>query len=976
MNYNLILRKIFMRTFLTLSIIACSLPFIFAENTHGQTLKETNITYRVKETSIDNVFNQLSKLTGYHFFYDESVLEEIEPVNVQVKNGSIDHILTDITRQTGLQFKKINNTISVSRTQPSPVANVVNQSKKVTGIITDENGVPIIGVNVIEKGTTNGVITDIDGAFSISVSENSTLQISYIGYLSQESAVRNVSQLNIVLKEDMQALEEVVVIGYGTQRARDITTSAANISMKNIKDMPVSGLDQSLTGQVAGVMINSSNGIPGGGPQIQIRGLGAVGAGSQPLYVVDGFPLPVTSGQRENPINDIPPQDIASITVLKDAAATAIYGSRGANGVIMVTTHRGKSGPPRVQLNAYTGIAQVINKEKPDLMNAREFAQFQKERHEDDGTPVPDVYKNPEIYGKGTNWFDEITRVAPTTEVNLSISGGNDKITSYFSAGFMDQQGVVLKTGYRRFSVRGNIDAQLSKQIKIGINVAPTFTFKDRSITAGDGRSTEIGWAMTANPIPSVYNEDGSYRYLVDDGGGDAWKYPNLVQSIKEVDQKTRSQRIIGSIYGEYQMIPGLTFKTTFNTDWTGNNFFSYKPSTIRDLNNPNPSVPYSVYEQRGYLNYASENTLTFDRSFGDHDITALLGYTYQAQNDNSARFVGNDYTDDEIETLNAAARIGEWRTGYEDWKLMSYLARATYGFKDKYLVTAAIRRDGSSRFGQDNRWGFFPSASVGWRIIEEDFMKNISWLSDLKLRASYGIAGNFDIGNYTYYSQVTKYNYVLGGALAGGKRMEEVGNPELGWEKLYEMNAGLEFGLFNDRILLMADFYKRNTKSLLLDIELPASSGYTKAKENNGNLQNKGVELSITTRNIYTKDFSWTTNANIAFNRNKVISLGRGNTSITTGYSGGQNPTHITIVGRPAALFYGFVVEGIYTEDDFNPDGSCKLPAFPGAIPGNLKLKDVDGDGQITEVSDFDIIGSPYPDFTYGMTNTFLYMV
>ncbi len=953
-------------------LFVCVFPLLAVE-TEAQ---NTFIKIGTDRPTIRDIISEIENQTEYLVLFRNRDVDTDRQVSLQDKTVKITSLLDIAFGNTDISYEIENKYILLAKTgsqnRSASIAGITGQDRKtISGVVIDERGDPVIGANISEKGTTNGTITDMDGKFTLAVAERAILLVSYIGYNTQEIAVDNRTALTLRLTEDSQSLDEVVVVGYGTQRARDVTTSVANISMKNVKEMPVTGLDQALSGQVAGVMINSSNGIPGGGPQIQIRGLGAVGADSQPLYVVDGFALPSTSSQKSNPINDIPPQDIASITILKDASATAIYGSRGANGVILVTTRRGQTGAPRVQVSAFTGLQQVIPQEKPNMMNAQEFAQFQKERFEDNGLEVPELYRNPEALGKGTDWFDELTRIAPVNEINLSVSGGNEKIMSYVSAGYTNQSGVVINTDYQRFSARANVDANLLKGLNLGLSLAPTFTKKTRDMMGGDGRSTELGWAAAANPIPPVYKPDGSYNEMIDDGAGVAWRYQNPVQSMKEIDQNTEAQRLIATLFAEYEFIRGLKFKTAFNADWSGSNYRSFRPSTIGETNQSPPTIPWSRYYQQSYLNWSSENTFTYDKQIGNHSFTALLGFTYQTQTNQSGDFTGNDYTSDEVHTMNAASRIGTWGTSIEDWSLISYLARATYNYKQKYLLTATIRRDGSSRFGEDNRWGMFPSGSIGWRLSEEYFLKDVKWLSDLKLRASYGLAGNFQIGNYTYMSQITKSNYVFHNSLAGGRQMEKVGNPNLGWERVYEWNAGIDFGILNDRVLLLVDFYKRNTKDLLLDVELPASSGYTTAKENNGNLQNTGLEISVNSRNIRTSDFMWTTNANIAFNKNKVISLGRDNAPILTGFSGEQNPTHITMVGKPLGLFYGYVVEGLYTQAEIDDPN---VPKFPGAIAGNLKVKDVDGSGDITAVNDFDIIGDPYPDFTFGITNTLIY--
>lgn len=927
------------------------------------------VSIHENDIEVQTILEKIEQQTEVLFIYEKTI-DLTWKTSIDAKEKTVAEILSEIFHDSNVVYAMEGNNIMLMKQKPVDI--IAQQSvRKINGKIVDKNNEAIIGANVIEKGTTNGTITDLNGNFSLTTNENAVLYISYIGYSPKEIIVQKNTDFNIILVEDSKALEEVVIVGYGTQRAKDIATSIANVSMKNIKEMPVTGLDQALSGQIAGVTINNSNGIPGGGPLVQIRGLGAVGAGNQPLYVVDGFPLPSSSNERSNPINEIPPQDIASISILKDAAATAIYGSRGANGVIVITTHKGRTGKPNIKLSAYTGIQQIISEEKPNMMNAQEFAQFQKERFEDLGVEVPKLYQNPEALGKGTDWFEEITRLAPVNEINLNITSGGENMTSYASVGYMKQDGVVIATDFERITARVNIDAKLGEKFNIGLNLAPSFTWKTRDMTGGNGREHELGWAITANPIAPVYNPDGSYNAMISDETGTTWSYPNLVQAMKDVDQETKTQRLIASLFGEYEFIKDLKFKSSFNVDWYGSTYNSFRPSTLGNINEPPPTIPYSRYNHNSYLNWASENILTYSTNIEGHSITGLLGFTFQTQKNEGGDFTGNDYTSDEIQTMNAAGRIGGWNSWFDDWALISYLARVTYNYKQKYLLTAAIRWDGSSRFGEDNRWGTFPSVSAGWRLNEENFLKDASWLSEFKVRASYGLAGNFDIGNYTYMSQITKANYVLNGALAGGRRMNSVGNPNLGWERVYEWNFGVDFGVWDDRILFLADFYKRNTKDLLLDVEIPASSGFSTAKENNGNLQNTGFEFSVTSRNMRTDNFMWTTNANIAFNKNKVISLGRDNTPILTGYSGEQNPTHITMVGKPLGLFYGYVVEGLYTQADIdNPD----VPKFPGAIAGNLKMKDIDGSGDITAVNDFAIIGDPYPDFTFGITNSFMY--
>lgn len=855
------------------------------------------------------------------------------------------------------------------------ISSISYAQKTITGQLTDAaTGASLPSVTVGVKGSNKGTFTDAGGRYSLQAAATDSLVFSMIGFVTQTVLVGNRDKINIQLENSNKVLNQVVVVGYGTQQKKDVTGSVGIVPMKNIKDLPVAGIDQALSGQIAGIQVNTSNGIPGGGPQVQVRGIGAVGAGSQPLYVVDGFPLSTTSVEVSNPMNAINPADIESMAVLKDASATAIYGSRGANGVVLITTKRGTSGKPTVQISASTGWQVVPQKGRPDLMNGQEFAQFWKELTEDKirfeehreptDADIPEVYRNPAAIGKGTDWFEEVTRVAPMHEVNVSVSGGGEKTRTYVSAGYLNQDGVMINTGYKRYSVRANVETMLSDKIKVGVNVAPSFATKKGSIR-GEGRDEVFG---IASPIEPAYLPDGSYNAFIQSPG--TFGLPNPVMLLNETVNNAQNNRLIINGFGEYEIIKGLKFKTTFNVDWQSAKAEYFRPSTLGGVNTAPPTIPSGSVGNANIMNWLNENTLTYNWSAtSGHNVTALLGYTVQQQKETYANFNGTNFPDDDIKTLNAAATL----TGGTDkleWALLSYLARVNYAYKDRYLVTATIRSDGSSRFGANNRWGTFPSLAVGWRISQEQFMLNSHLFSDLKIRASYGFTGNFNIGNYSYMSNIGTADYVLGGALAGGRVMNAFGNPNLGWEKMRELNIGLDIGLWKDRLYITADFYKRNTEDLLLQTEIPASSGFVTVTENRGDLENKGVEIGISSRNIENSRLTWNTSFNIAFNRNKVLALGRTNDPIYSGNSSEGNPTNITVIGRPLAMLYGYVFDGIYQNQAEVERG----PAFPGAIPGNIRYKDINGDGQITPRQDFDIIGNPYPDFTWGMTNTLTY--
>ncbi|MEQ9437897.1 MAG: TonB-dependent receptor [Cyclobacteriaceae bacterium] len=901
---------------------------------------------------------------GQWQFFAVILLTQVLPVSTLLASAEIEKDITEVY------------TIVESTNKGAEAAIVVEGT-----VTVQEDGEGLPGVNILVKGSSMGTITDVEGKYSINVpDENDTLVFSSIGYLTQEVAVNGRTIVNVTLTEDVHSLEEVVVVGYGTQRSQDVTGSVATVAMENVADLPVAGLDQALSGQIAGVQISTSNGVPGGGPQVRVRGVGAVGAASQPLYVVDGFPLSSSSDQISNPINDIPPQDIESITLLKDASATAIYGSRGANGVLLITTKKGTSGKAKVRVSAYTGLQAIPPRAKPNLMNAREFAQFKKESISDQILAdtgqeptidqIPEIYRNPELLGEGTDWFDVITQVAPTSDINLSLSGGNENLRTYISAGYFNQEGVVRTTGYERYSLRANIDADLTSKLKVGVSLAPTFSKREKRITGGNGRNEQgFGEALVASPIPPVYNEDGTYNAMIQEDPG-IFPYPNPLMALEEVDDHTQSARILVNAFAQYEILENLSLKSTINADWQSETRDFFHPSTVGYLFQFPPTIPSAFHGTSSYLNLLSETTLNYQKTFGNgHTVTGLLGYSVQHETNRRTDFNGNDFPDDDVKTFNAAARI-TGSTGMEEWGLISYLARLNYSYKDKYLLTTTLRRDGSSRFGEDNRWGNFPSVALGWLLSEESFMQDVDWLDELKLRASYGRSGNFQIGNYTYMSEIASSNYVLGGGLVGGRIMNSLGNPILGWEKMREINLGMNIGLWRNRLFLTVELYKRNTEDLLLNAELPRSSGFSEAIENHGDVQNKGVELSISSSNIVSENFSWTTDFNISFNRNKVLELGSTNTPILAGSSYEGNPTNITMVGKPLGMFYGFVFDGIYqNEDEIERD-----PSFPGAVPGNMRVKDINGNGVINDVEDFAIIGNPYPDFIWGITNNLTY--
>lgn len=982
LNQCIIFRAFLTGIFFMLSQTAISVP-------QEPTLATSNARSAGKLT-LESVLEEIRSRHGLVLIYQSKHLKDkyVDPdINITGHPGKV---LSEILNTAGLRLKKIDNNIysiyndpglktplpgvPSGRVQVAAVAPATTQ-RSISGKVTDAEGNPLPGITVLEKGTDNGTATDIDGNYTLTVNAEAVLVFSFIGFVTQEIPVENASVIDVTMAMDIAELEDVVVIGYGTQRREDVTGSVGTVSLNKVKDQAITGADQLITGQISGVQLSQPAGVPGGGPTIQIRGVGAVGAGSEPLYVVDGFPIPQSSAVISNPLNNIPPQDIESISVLKDASAAAIYGSRGANGVILIKTKQGSSGEARVQVNLSSGIQQIMDRTKPDLMNAREFAQWRKEAIEDEirsqgrepaPEDIPEDYRNPEQYGAGTDWYKEITQAAFMHDLNVSIQGGSDKMQSYVSAGFLQQDGVVLGTDYNRFSLRANINAQLSDKIRAGVSLSPTYSVQNSVAVGGAGRSEAgFGTALVASPLVPVYDENGEYTPMI--ASTNTFNYPNPIMELLERSAKTRRFNGLASGFIEYDLLPGLNLRTSLNVQYTDNEGESFHPSTVGRLNQAPPIIPFSGFDVASSINWASETNLNYSKEFGDgHVLKGLLGFSLQENKANNGNFSGEDYPDDAVRTLNAATRI-LGSTVHSDWSLMSYLARVNYDFKRKYLLTATVRWDGSSRFGADNRWGMFPSAAVGWRLSEEDFMKDVDWLSELKLRASYGNTGNFNIGNYTHLSMIATSDYVLGSGRASGRVVNSLGNIGLGWEKTREINFGLDVGIFQHRYNFHLEYYVSNTEDLLLNVEIPHSSGFSNVTENRGDVENRGLELSLEGTLVQTKAVNWAANFNIAFNRNKVLRLGRDNAPIYAGFGGGGVESNITMVGQPIGMFYGWALDGLYA----NEEDVASSPTYPGALPGNLKMKDINGDGILTAPQDFAIIGNPYPDFTWGFTNT-----
>jgi TonB-linked SusC/RagA family outer membrane protein len=752
----------------------------------------------------------------------------------------------------------------------------------------------------------------------------------------------------------------VVVVGYGTQLKREVTGAVQTVEAKELADIPVAQTTQKLQGKLAGVQVLQTTGKPGQGMQVRIRSQASISAGSEPLYVVDGFPI-VTD------ISLINPDEIETITVLKDAASTSLYGSRAANGVVLITTKQAKNGQSSVGVNAYYGVQRVPQKGRPDMMNGTEFAQFKKETYEDLGQPVPAVFQNPEQYGQGYDWYDAMLRTSSIQNYSVTLTAGKDKFSTSAVAGFFNQEGVVLNSNFKRFSLRLNSNYNVTDQVRVGLNLAPSYTIDNTPPTDGrffNGQGMLYN-AMLSWPTLPYENPDGSLPLSISVPGITTFTEPNWYRSIQEITNSNEQTRLLSNAYLEYEPVKDLLLKTTINLDLGSSLFNNFNPSTASiGFATPPPVTASALRRNYHYYSWLNENTATYRKTIGQHGFDVLAGYTLQRFHSDFDQVRATNFPDDRIRTIQSAINIDRTNTrnDIQEWSLLSYIGRVNYNYKGKYLLTGSVRRDGSSRFGLNKRSGVFPSASVGWIISDEAFMPKINQVTFLKARASYGLTGNNNIGNYSQYATVsTNVNTIFGSTVVNGAAVTALSNPNLGWETTRQLDLGLDLGLFENRVSITYDYYTKRTTNLLYSLAVPRESGFSNFLGNIGELKFWGHEVGITSRNLVGQ-FKWNTNFNIAFSDNQVVELSEGVDRI---YGDGT----ITRVGQRLGQFYGMIQDGVY-------DNKTEFDNSPKAVAsgvGTVKYKDLNGDGVLTYGGDNDdrtVIGNPFPDFIYGITN------
>jgi len=850
-----------------------------------------------------------------------------------------------------------------------PARLYAQQARSISGkVLDDQNGKPLTGVTVGVKGTDEGTTTDANGAFRLQAADSGTLLFTYIGYQKQEVAITGTSPITVRMTAGNAHLNEIVVVGYGTQKQREITGSISQLNVSDVKDMPVNNIGTRMQGKLAGVQINQNDGTPGAEMSFRIRGAASINAGNSPLIVIDGFPT-------ESGLSAISPDAIESITVLKDASAAALYGSRAANGVILVTTKQAKAGEKSIQFSSYTGLQVVSHRGEPDLMNAPEFAEFKKEYYEDAATyegytgGVPAQYQDPSQYsaGSGTDWFNVLLRKAMTQDYNLTLSSGTTNLKSVVNLNYNDQQGVMLNNWAKRYTARANNIYTVSDRLTIGANLGITYRTSNLTPGLGDGRNT-IQLAYLMDPTLNYKNSDGTYPVGFAPPG--MFSTPNYYQVLQKTINLKKDLTLIGNAYATYNIIDGLQYKISLDINMDNVNTRYFAPSTIRGGVTPAPSAS-GQYNTSNFVSALAENTLTYTKTFNKkHNIEALIGYSAQKVTNETSGIDGSNFPDDNIKWLNVAAtRIGNVTAS--DFSLISFIGRLNYNYEQKYLISLAFRRDGSSKFGSNDKYGDFPSVSAGWIVSDENFMKSIPTINFLKIRASYGKVGNNNIGDYTYLSGVNPNNYVFNEALSPGSMLNGIGNANLTWETTTSYDLGLDLQLFNGRVSFTYDYYWKKTAGLLYAIDIPEQSGFNSITSNIGRFDFWGHEFSVETKNL-TGQFTWNTTFNISFDRNTVKQLGTSNAPIG-GYQDYWDDNR-TAVGHPIGLFYGYINTGVYmTEEEFETQ-----PHDATAMVGTARFKDVSGpkgvpDGIIDE-NDRTFIGNPNPDFTYGMTNSFAY--
>lgn len=909
-----------------------------------------NLKLQVENVALKNVFEEIEKKTDFKFLYRSDLIDLGRPTSININGSSdIDALMTTLLEGSNVRYSLVSENLIVIAPQLKKVI-----KGKVVDFQTRES---LPGVNVLIEGTTIGTVTNLDGVYSLELPEKAeALLFSYVGYETKRELISNREIIDVQLVSSSGVLNEVVVIGYGTQRKKDLTGSVSVVSTDDLGSVPVASISDALQGKAAGVQVISS-GVPGSDATFRIRGVGTIND-NNPLLVIDGVPV-------SNGLNQLNMSDVESIQVLKDASATAIYGSRGANGVLIVTTKRGKSDASKLDFNYYFGLQQPSK--MVEMMNASQFAAMHNEMMENAGLITNPAYADPASLGQGTDWLGELFSPAPMQNYSLSYSGNSEKTNFYVSGNYFKQDGIVSGTGYERISVQFNTDTKIFDGLRFGNSL--TLNHDNKKSGNYNIRNT-----MLALPTQPIFREDGTYSGPIAQPVWDG-DITNPIGLSKIVNNSTKGYNLLGSAFGELVLMKDLKFKSTFGLQMNFWNDRTWAPSY-----HWNSSVNENDYLSEQYnknITWVWDNYFTYDKNFGDHHLVAMAGTSAQENNRNYLYGSVQGFPSQLTQQMNNGNLMPVVGGNMYSWSLLSYMGRANYSYLGKYMVTATLRRDGSSRFGEGNKWGTFPSASAAWRISEESFMKDFDFLSDMKIRAGYGITGNQEIGNYSFASALQTISYNFNGQIVNAVVPTIMPNPNVQWEQQEQMNFGVDATFFNHKVEVAVDGYIKNTNQMLVPMNVPVSTGYSDVfvpSINAGKMENRGVEVSVRSNNL-TGDFSWTTNMTFAYNKNKVIDL-NDTVPLTSGSIGLNYNLALIQAGYPINMFYGFVTDGIFQNQDEVDRHAVQVPGndpFNRTSPGDIRFKDMNNDGVIDD-KDRVLLGNPNPKFIFSLGNTFAY--
>lgn len=918
----------------------------FATESYSQTMK---VTVVADNMSTGKVISEIEKQTDYLFVYNVNEVNLKRNVKVNAQNKSVAEVLNKVFEGTDIYYAmEGKNIMLMSKAKDGKVA---QQANKVTGIVKDTNGEPIIGANVTVKGQSIGTITDIDGRFVLDAPKDAVLQITYIGYVSQEVKVSGNKELNVVLKEDTETLDEVVVIGYGTAKKSDLTGATAQIKPEALTSSVVGNALESLQGKAAGVAVFNDN-KPGASPSIRVRGSGSITASNEPLYVVDGFPL------MDGNISDLNPSDIESMEILKDASSTAIYGSRGANGVVMITTKKGKSGTKNLSVNTSVGV-QMPGR-LANLISGEDFINFMNAGYKNQGSNIP-FSGIPSTYTTDTNWEKEILENSSLLQdYSITFDGSSNKTNYMLSTGFYNQEGLLKAQNYQKYTFHGNLQHSFNKWLTVGANTQFTYSIQD----VFDSALIDIyryGW-----PTENVKNEDDTYN--ISSMHNTYILYPwNPVLDMNETTTQFTTNRFLGTLFAEMQLMKDLKYRLNLGVDLKNTRKYNY-------VGSESAVNKASGLKGNGYNNWnkrfskVMENILTYNHTWNKHRLTATAVYSWQDFTYEDINLSGSGFEND----LTGAWSMGladkssvSWGTNKYSNKLISFTGRVSYVYDDKYLLTATSRWDGSSRFGANNKWGYFPSVGLGWRLSQESFLKENKVITNLKIRGSFGITGNQEIGNYKSLAQLTGSNYTDGSSVIYGFK-ESIGNGDLKWERTTQFDLGFDLSLWN-RIDIAFDYYTRNTNDLLYNVPIPSTSGYSSILSNIGKVTNKGWEFSIGGNIMQNKDFNLYASVNVTYNQNKIKELYGGVDEVAVRYEAG-GLARVLKVGNSVDAIYARHSLGIIKTQEQLDEYKKKVPnTAANAQLGDEMYEDIDGDGSISS-NDYVCLGSVQPKYFYGL--------